>query len=52
MVLDKSWTDGESWPNDFDEKVNRGKDLRGWLHDTDWQLNKLSRKQYEAVGIL
>ena len=24
----KRWIDGESWPNDFVEKVNRGEDLR------------------------
>ena len=29
IVLEKSWTDGESLPNDFDEKVNSGEDLRG-----------------------
>ena len=27
-VLEKMRTDGESWPNDFDEKVNRGEDSR------------------------
>ena len=27
IVLEKRWTDDESWPNDFDEKMNRG-DLR------------------------
>ena len=30
IVMDKKWTDGESWPNDFVEKVNRGEDLR-WV---------------------
>ena len=30
IVLEKGWTDGESWPNDFVEKVNRGEDLR-WV---------------------
>ena len=28
--LEKWWTDGESWPYDFVEKVNRGEDLR-WV---------------------
>ena len=28
IILKKRWTDGESWPNDFVEKVNRGEDLR------------------------
>ena len=28
--LKKRWIDGESWPNDFVEKVNRGEDLR-WV---------------------
>ena len=27
IILVKRWIDGESWPNDFVEKVNRGKDL-------------------------
>ena len=26
-VIEKRWTDEESWPNDFAEKVNRGEDL-------------------------
>ena len=30
IVTGKRWTDGESWPNDFVEKVNRGEDLR-WV---------------------
>ena len=30
IILEKRWIDGESWPNDFVEKVNRGEDLR-WL---------------------
>ena len=30
IVFEKRWTDGESWPNDFVEKVNRGEDLR-WV---------------------
>ena len=30
IVLEKRWTDGESWPNDFIVKVNRGEDLR-WV---------------------
>ena len=30
IILEMSWIDGESWPNNFDEKVNRGEDLR-WV---------------------
>ena len=30
IILEKSWIDGESWPNNFVEKVNRGEDLR-WV---------------------
>ena len=30
IIFEMRWIDGESWPNDFDEKVNRGEDLR-WV---------------------
>ena len=30
IILEKRWIDGESWPNDFVEKVNRGEYLR-WV---------------------
>ena len=30
IIWEKWWIDGESWPNDFVEKVNRGEDLR-WV---------------------
>ena len=30
IILEKRWIDGESWPNNFVEKVNRGEDLR-WV---------------------
>ena len=30
IILEKRWIDGESWPNDFVERVNRGEDLR-WV---------------------
>ena len=30
LVKEKRWSDGESWPNDFVEEVNRGEDLR-WV---------------------
>ena len=30
IILAKKWIDGQSWPNDFVEKVNRGEDLR-WV---------------------
>ena len=28
IILEKRWIDGESWPNDFIEKMNRGEDLK------------------------
>ena len=31
IILEKRWIDGESWPNDFVEKVNRGEDEVGRL---------------------
>ena len=33
IVKEKRWTDDESWPNDFVEKVKRGEDLR-WVGST------------------
>ena len=30
IILEQRWIDGESWPNDFVEKVNRSEDLR-WV---------------------
>ena len=30
IILEKRWIDGESWPNDFIQKVNQGEDLR-WV---------------------
>ena len=30
ITLEKRWIDGESWPNDFVKKVNKGEDLR-WV---------------------
>ena len=30
IILETRWIDGESWPNEFVEKVNRGEDLR-WV---------------------
>ena len=30
IVIKERWSDGESWPNNFVEKVNRGEDLR-WV---------------------
>ena len=36
IVLEKRWTDSESWPYDFVEKVNRGEDLR-WV-GSRWPL--------------
>ena len=36
IILEKRWIDGESWPNDFVEKVNGGEDLR-WV-GSRWPL--------------
>ena len=36
IILEKRWIDGESWPDDFVEKVNRGEDLR-WV-GSRWPL--------------
>ena len=36
IVLEKRWTDDESWPYDFVVKVNRGEDLR-WV-GSRWPL--------------
>ena len=36
IILEKRWIDGESWPNDFVEKENRGEDLR-WV-GSRWPL--------------
>ena len=36
IILEKRWINGESWPNDFVEKVNRGEDLR-WV-GSSWPL--------------
>ena len=36
IILEKRWIDGESWPNNFVEKVNRGEDLR-WV-GSRWPL--------------
>ena len=41
-VLEKRWTDGESWPNDFVVKVNIGEDLRGYVKDALWWVHKLA----------
>ena len=30
IILEKRWLDGESWPNNFIGKVNRGEDMR-WV---------------------
>ena len=43
IVLEKRWTDGESWPYDFVEKVNRGEDLR-WV-GSRWPLTHALIKQ-------
>ena len=51
IILEKRWIDGESWPNDFVEKVNRGEDLR-WV-GSRWPLThalvkKLSSSQHKV----
>ena len=42
IVIEKIWTDGESWPNDFVEKVNRGEDLR-WVGSRCPLMHALSK---------
>ena len=40
IILEKRWIDGESWPNNFVEKVNRGEDLR-WVGSRFlWRVHK------------
>ena len=39
IALEKRWTDGESWPNDFVEKVNRGEDLRWVGSRCPWRMH-------------
>ena len=36
IVLEKRWTDGESWPYDFVEKMNRGE----YVQDALWHMHK------------
>ena len=54
IILKKRWIDGESWPNDFVEKVNRGEDLR-WV-GSRWPLTHALIKQlltkYQIFTIL
>ena len=33
IFVEKKWTNGESWHNEFVEKVNRGEDLK-WVGST------------------
>ena len=47
IVLEKRWTDGESWPYDFVEKVNRGEDLR-WV-GSRWPLTHALIVIYQEV---
>ena len=39
IILEMRWINGESWPNDFDEKVNRGEDLRWVVQDALWRVH-------------
>ena len=50
IVIEKRWTNGKSWPNDFVEKVNRGEDLRWVVQDALWLWrvhNQLIEKVHE-----
>ena len=38
IILEKRWIDGESWPSNFVDKVNRGEDLR-WV-GSRWPLTR------------
>ena len=40
IILKKRWIDGESWPNDVAEKVNRGEKLKWVGSDALWRLHK------------
>ena len=40
IILEKRWIDGESWPNNFVEKVNRGEDLRWEGSRCLWRMLK------------
>ena len=49
IILEKRWIDGESWPNDFVEKVNRGEDLR-WVGSRCPLMHAWGREE-EWVGL-
>ena len=57
IILEMRWIDGESSPNDFDEKVNRGEDLR-WvgsrcpLTRALKKQNKTKQKQKQSKTLL
>ena len=48
IILEMRWIDGESWPNDFDEKVNRGEDLR-WVGSRCPLMRALRKRAMSAV---
>ena len=47
IILEKRWIDGESWPNDFIQKVNRGEDLR-WVGSRFPLTRALANRQVNA----
>ena len=52
IILEKGWIDGESWPNDFVEKVNRGEDLR-WVGSRcplTHALDQMARRNIETIS--
>ena len=52
FILEQRWTDGESWPNDFVEKVNRGEDLR-WVGSRCPLTHALIRQEnLDSLGLL
>ena len=51
IVLEKRWTDGESWPNDSVAKVNRGEDLR-WLGSRCPLTHALRHQHWEITNCL
>ena len=60
IILEMRWINGESWPNDFVEKVNRGEDLR-WVgsrcpacisESHEWTTCTLQKKSHPVPLIL
>ena len=49
IILEKRWIDGESWPNDFVEKVNRGEDFR-WVGSRCPLTRALKKQKRQHLG--